>query len=99
MRTTIAQLSDLHIRAPGEYANERVDTAAFLRQAVADIQALLPTPDALVITGDLADLGRPEEYAHLRELLRPLALPIFLLAGNHDEVQALRAAFPDHAYL
>jgi 3',5'-cyclic AMP phosphodiesterase CpdA len=96
---TIVQLTDLHIRAPGELACGRIDTAAYLRRAVASIQALPAAPDAVVITGDLADLGLPEEYEHLRELLRPLVSPIFLLAGNHDEPGALRAAFADHPYL
>jgi 3',5'-cyclic AMP phosphodiesterase CpdA len=100
MKTTIIQLSDLHIRAPGELACGRIDTAASLRRAVSSILALPAAPDAVVITGDLADLGLPEEYAHLRELLRPIsAVPTFVLAGNHDDVSALRAGFPDHSYL
>lgn len=99
MKTTFVQLTDLHIRAPGEHACGRIDTAAYLRQAVTSILALPLAPDAVVITGDLADLGRSEEYEHLRELLRPITRPIFLLAGNHDERQALRATFPDHRYL
>jgi 3',5'-cyclic-AMP phosphodiesterase len=99
MKTTIVQMTDLHVRAPGELACGRIDTAAYLRQAVTSIQALPQSPSAVVITGDLADLGQPAEYEHLRQLLRPLTSPVFLLAGNHDEVQALRAAFPDHTYL
>jgi len=99
MDATIVQLSDLHVRMPGDLALGRVDTAACVRQAVARIQALPRSPDAVVITGDLADLGRPQEYQHLRELLHPLQCPLFLLAGNHDDVPALRAAFPDHAYI
>jgi 3',5'-cyclic AMP phosphodiesterase CpdA len=53
----------------------------------------------MVITGDLVDFGRADEYAHLRKLLSPLPMPYYLLPGNHDERGALRAAFTDHAYL
>lgn len=74
----------------------RVDTAALLQQAVASVQALQPAAAAVLLTGDLVDHGRPAEYQHLRELLAPLACPVWLMPGNHDAVDALRAAFPDH---
>ena len=35
----------------------------------------------------------------MRDLLSRLAMPVYLIPGNHDERGALRAAFPDHAYL
>jgi 3',5'-cyclic AMP phosphodiesterase CpdA len=99
MRTTILQLTDLHLRPPGQLASGRIDTARAVREAVAAIQGLVPAPDAVVLTGDLADEAQPAEYAYLRELLAPLRCPVFLLAGNHDDPAVLRAAFPDHAYL
>src|SRR5262249_30238375 len=39
------------------------------------------------------------EYCRLKALLAPLAMPIYLIPGNHDEREALRRVFPDHAYL
>ncbi|WP_326543199.1 phosphodiesterase [Pseudorhodoferax sp.] len=90
----IAQLSDLHIRADGRPAYGIVDTAGMLAACVVQLQRLDPQPDAVLVTGDLADHGRPADYALLRELLAPLAMPLFLLPGNHDEREALRAAFP-----
>ncbi|SFE55944.1 phosphodiesterase [Paracidovorax wautersii] len=98
--TLLLQLSDLHIREPGRLAYGRIDTAPYLREAVASIGRLPQRPDAVVITGDLTDFGRAAEYDHLRALLAPLApLPIYLLPGNHDERQQLRASFPEHAWL
>ncbi len=47
----------------------------------------------------LVDFGMAEEYEMLRAVLAPLTVPYYLLPGNHDERQALRAAFPEHAYL
>ncbi len=95
----IAQLSDLHIRRPGELAYRRVDTATHLKRCVAHQVAQRPLPDMVVATGDLADFGRPEEYEHLAELLAPLPMPLYLIPGNHDRRDALRAAFPKHHYL
>lgn len=98
--TLLLQLSDLHIREPGKLAYGRIDTAPYLAQAVASIGRLPQRPDAVVITGDLTDFGRATEYAHLQSLLAPLGdMPLYLLPGNHDERQQLRASFPAHTYL
>jgi 3',5'-cyclic AMP phosphodiesterase CpdA len=95
----IAQISDLHIRPEGQLAYRTVDTALGLRRTVAWLNGLEPQPDVVVATGDLVDTGSLEEYARLRELLRPLRAPMFLIPGNHDRRENLRAAFPEHSYL
>ena len=95
----LAQITDLHIRRPGQLAYRQVDTAPFLQHCIAKLNALTPRPDAVLITGDLVDAGHPEEYAHLRTLLAQLQLPYYLMVGNHDSRAPLRAAFADAAYL
>ena len=95
----VAQLSDPHIVAPGERLYGRLDTAEFLARAVAEINRLDPLPDVTVITGDLVDLGAPAEYAHLRRLIAPLAMPVFVIPGNHDAREPLRQAFAGDGYL
>ena len=95
----IAQITDTHIKAAGRLAYRTVDSAQKLRDCVAQLNALNPRPDIALCTGDLVDLGRAEEYALLREILAPLAIPLYVIPGNHDDRAALRAAFSDHAYL
>lgn len=97
----LCQISDTHIKAGRRKAYGIVDTATLLERCVAHVLALPQRPDAVVMTGDLVDWGRPEEYALLRELIGPLldALPVYLLPGNHDDREQLRASFPDHPYL
>lgn len=95
----IAQITDTHIKLPGKLAYRRVDTAAMLQRCVADVLKLDPQPDLIVMSGDLVDLGRAEEYAWLKTLLAPLKQPIVVVPGNHDEREALRAAFADDGYL
>ena len=95
----LAQISDLHVDLPGKKLAGRVDTAACLARAVAQIERLRPQPDVLLITGDLVNQARAEEYVHLRELLSPIRIPTFVIPGNHDDRDNLRAAFADHTYL
>src|SRR5215475_8357402 len=95
----IAQISDMHVKPPGELLYKRIDTAAFLERAVAHVMALDPKPDVVLATGDLVDGGKPEEYALLRRLLAALPMPVYLIPGNHDARDPMREAFPDHAYL
>ena len=95
----LAQITDLHIKARGELSYKVVNTAAMLRACVRHILGLKQRPDAMVVTGDLTDAALPDEYALLGELLAPLAMPVFLLPGNHDRREAMRAAFPGHVYL
>jgi Icc protein len=87
--TLLAQLSDPHVEAgPGGGG-----AAEALAAAVAAVAALRPAPDAVLLSGDVAADGRPEEYALARELLAPLPGPLHVLAGNHDDRAALRAGF------
>lgn len=95
----IAQITDTHIKTAGRLAYRQVDSAQKLRDCVAHLNGLDPRPDLVLLTGDLVDLGRPEEYALLREILAPLRMPLYAIPGNHDERGALRAAFADQAYL
>ena len=95
----LAQFSDPHIREPGRLAYRRLDTAPYLEAAVDALRRLPQTPDAVVITGDLCDTGRAAEYEHLRNLLKPLAMPVYLMPGNHDDRAQMRRAFPEHACL
>jgi 3',5'-cyclic AMP phosphodiesterase CpdA len=43
--------------------------------------------------------GQQEEYARLRELLAPLEAPLYLVPGNRDDKNEMRAAFSDYTYL
>ena len=95
----IAQITDTHITAPGTLLMGIVDTASALERAVAALNRLDPLPDAAVLTGDLAESGMPEQYAHLRALLAPLRMPAFAIPGNHDAREPMREAFVGDGYL
>lgn len=93
-RRTILHLSDTHLLAGDVPLGGHYDTAANLRRTLAAVESLAISPDAIVFTGDLADLGEPDAYRALREMIEPVAerlgAPVIWVAGNHDERPALR---------
>lgn len=91
-RFVLAQISDTHIRADDNGA-----AADQLRRALA--QAKDYRADLIVLTGDLVNDERAEEYAILAEALIDPPAPLYLLPGNHDDRAHLRTHFPQHAYL
>src|SRR6202040_2458563 len=94
----IAQITDLHVRPRGWLCNRVVETNAMLGRALTSLNALKPVPDLVIATGDLVDTGRVEEYQVLREELGRLAMPVFLIPGNHDRREGLREIFADAGY-
>jgi 3',5'-cyclic-AMP phosphodiesterase len=93
----IAQISDLHIKRPGELAYGRVDTAAALTRCVDALNRFVPQPDLIVISGDLVDIPSVSAYGHLKRLLTPLRIPLAAIPGNHDGRGMLRDVWPDQA--
>jgi len=90
----IAHISDFHVFADRpETFLVRPDAAEAARRVVADMAAFCPAIDAVAFTGDLVDGGSAENYALLLRLLSPLSVPIFVVPGNHDGREHLRAAF------
>jgi hypothetical protein len=69
-------VSDTHFRADADPAGA-AGLATFL--------ALLPDPAEFVIVGgDLADAGLPEEYARYDTWAATLGIPVCAAVGNHD---------------
>jgi 3',5'-cyclic-AMP phosphodiesterase len=95
----IAQISDPHVMLADDPMAGFVDTPARLRAAVASLTALPALPDVVLLTGDLVNRGRPEEYEIVRDALAPVDDRVLAIPGNHDDRDAFREAFADHAHL
>ncbi|WP_192357757.1 metallophosphoesterase [Mesorhizobium mediterraneum] len=50
-------------------------------------------PIASFVTGDLADSGGLDEYGLVVDILSRLAMPVFVIPGNHDRREAMRDGF------
>jgi 3',5'-cyclic AMP phosphodiesterase CpdA len=85
----IAHISDTHFLGGGRPLYGSVQTDAHLVQALSQLEASGARPEAIVFTGDLADLGEPDAYTRLRALVEPVAerlgATIIWVMGNHDE--------------
>ncbi|KAJ1683962.1 hypothetical protein LUZ63_020829 [Rhynchospora breviuscula] len=98
-RRTILHLSDTHLLGGRGLLGGLYDSAAQLGRTLEAITRLGVTPDALVFTGDLTDLGEPDAYRRLRAAVEPVAAelgaPVVWVAGNHDERAAMRRELLD----
>ena len=85
----LVQLSDPHVGADWGAGDPVLKLAA----AVESARDLVPHPDAVLVSGDLAEHASDAEYEQARELLAPLDAPLHVLPGNHDDRLALRRHF------
>ncbi len=90
---TWLHLSDLHFGLPS--AGDRHNQSQILAILRDDLSSLarqgLPRPDAILVTGDIAWSGQPDQYAAASQWLLEIAGKldlsperIFLVPGNHD---------------
>jgi 3',5'-cyclic AMP phosphodiesterase CpdA len=74
----IAHVTDTH------FGNEAPDTAARNAAVMDHLLGMSPRPDVLVVSGDVADHGLPQEYAEARAWLDRWDGPLAVCPGNHD---------------
>ena len=76
-----------HPREPGAASLKALDRALDFLATV--------RPDALIVSGDLANKPHEQGYALVRDALARVACPVLMVPGNADRREAMRAAFPD----
>lgn len=93
---TFVHISDTHL--PGERSplyGSGADADANLSLMLERLVASGIRPDALLMTGDMADRGDASAYARLRALVAPaaeaLGCEVVWAAGNHDDRAAMRS--------
>jgi Icc protein len=88
----ICQLTDLHVRPRGRAANRVSETNMLTERACRVAAGFNPRLDVVIITGDLTECGLDTEYANLAAILgRTLSMPVYVIPGNHDRRENLRA--------
>lgn len=91
----VAQLSDTHFLTPGRdpEGGHGYDTSAAFDAVLDDLGR--QDVDLIVVTGDIADHGDPDEYEIASAAFARLSSPVFVCPGNHDLDQSFRNAFSD----
>lgn len=94
---TVVQLSDTHLLGDGLLLHGRIDT--WTRTVAALSAAAHFSPDAVLITGDIADRGQ-SVHARAAKLFehaeRELDCPVIVLPGNHDPAGSVGEGFNRH---
>lgn len=111
----IAHLSDPHISLPPGWRD--LSTKRFFawlnwlisrwfRHSLSKLRDVVTAlreyrPDAVLLTGDLGQLGLPQEFDYLATLLEPLyyaGIPVLATQGNHDAYGAKRGGEGEEAF-
>lgn len=91
--TKLIAVTDIHIRPTGETIIG-IDPYGRFCDALDHARRRHPDAAHLILMGDLAHSGQPQEYARIREALDGYPIPVTLMAGNHDHRDHLLAALP-----
>ncbi len=94
----IAHITDFHVGRVIETSSGPIDLHDRMLEAVAHLRGLTPQPDLIMLTGDLSNHGNEADYIRVREALRTLDVPVYIIPGNHDRRDTLRRVFAEHTY-
>lgn len=86
---TVGQITDPHLRAHADPTQGSPD--AGFHQALQMLAS--EKPDAVVLTGDIADDGSLTAYERARQMVIGLGAPVLATPGNHDDPTALGEVF------
>lgn len=85
----LLHLSDTHLLPDGDPLYGHIDAEGYLTKLFDDLEAGGARPEAIVLTGDLADKGAPDAYKRLRSIVEPaarrLGATMIWVMGNHDD--------------
>lgn len=90
----IVHISDTHFLGGARALYGTVDTDSTVHRAMAQLERSGLRPDAVVLTGDIADKGEADAYRRVRDIVETaterLGAAVIWVMGNHDERAAFR---------
>lgn len=93
----IAQISDIHI-GPSDELYLGIDLRENFLRTLEDV--INNFPDYIVLSGDLAyDMGEIDSYHWLKGIMDKVDIPYRIMAGNHDNVNAMARVFDIQNYI
>lgn len=92
---TIIQISDTHLMDHQDLKFVSMNPEQSFHEVIQDVQAQFPKLDAIVHTGDLAQVPLPQTYERYLQFMQNLKIPHYQIPGNHDRADI----FPFHEQL
>ena len=86
----LIQITDTHLFASSTGCLLGLNTERSLESVIARIQTRNMPCDLILATGDLVHDGTPQAYQRIFAHLKGFGVPVYCLAGNHDEAANLR---------
>ena len=87
----IGQITDTHLRRQPADRADLLGPDACLERTVEALRA--HSPDAVLLTGDIADDASPEGTKRARTIVERLGVPIIATPGNHDLLAQVEQVF------
>ena len=91
----VLHLTDPHLFADRQAALRGAVTHDTLQAVLAHYRASGFAADLVALTGDIVQDDSAGAYAHCRDLLSSLGLPVYCVPGNHDVRHLMRELLPD----
>ncbi len=89
-------LADIHISEDSEKVARQIYPTQTFEQARGEYLGVDWRPAGVIVAGDCAfNSGETGDYQQLRKLAAPIAMPIVLAMGNHDNRESFWEVFPD----
>lgn len=85
----VAQITDTHLFASVQQKLLGIPTYDSLQAIVTHLSQLQPSPNILLLTGDISQDETYESYQQLENLLAPLGIPTYWIPGNHDNLPVM----------
>ncbi len=91
----IIQITDTHLLADPDAEFVQINPERSFHAVIADILEQHTHIDAIIHTGDLAQVARPETYQRYLDYMTKLNIPFFHIPGNHDDIRYFPFHTPD----
>ena len=89
---TIIQISDTHLMDQADLEFVHMNPEHSFHTVLKQVQQQDPHADAIIHTGDLAQVPVPETYARYLSFMQTTGIPFYQIPGNHDHAEH----FPFH---
>jgi Icc protein len=94
----LLQVTDPHLFGNPSRQLYGVDTSESFRLVLAAALEDGPSPDAIVVTGDIGDDCSAGAYGQLRSALGNCGAPVYVLPGNHDDPDLMATLLADQGF-